>query len=79
METSTNFSPSPDFHSSMTGAWLGQVSAIVAKADGNLYNEQGMRLGNAEEIGTGDEDLLQAAALEEFAGTKRSSAPPLHL
>ena len=35
-----------------------------------------MRLGNAEDMGTGDEDLLHAAALEEFAGTKRSSAPP---
>ena len=33
-----------------------------------MYNEHGTRLGREEDIGTGAEDLLQAAALEDFAG-----------
>ena len=45
-----------------------QVPGIVSKADGYMYNEKGTRLGREEDIGTGAEDLLQAAALEELAG-----------
>ena len=45
-----------------------QVPGIVSKADGYMYNEKGTRLGREEDLGTGAEDLLQAVALEEFAG-----------
>ena len=45
-----------------------QVPGIVSKGDGFMYNEHGTRLGREEDIGLGAEDLLQAAALEEFAG-----------
>ena len=49
-----------------------QVPGIVSKADGYMYNEQGTRLGKEEDIGTGAEDLLQAAALEELSGMQSS-------
>ena len=49
-----------------------QVPGIVSKGDGYMYNEQGARLGREEVLGTGAEDLLQAAALEEFAGMPSS-------
>ena len=45
-----------------------QVPGIVSKEDGYMYNEHGTRLGREEDTGTGAEDLLQAAALEDFAG-----------
>jgi len=51
------------------------VPGVFSKSDGYLYNEQGIKLGKADDIGTGADDLLRAGALEEFAGMHSLKRP----